>query len=555
VTTTMPSSLRIAQEAALKPITEIAAAAGLEPDEIEQYGRYKAKVNLSVLDRLAERPNGKLVNVTAITPTKAGEGKSTTSVSLTQGLGHIGKKVALCLREASLGPVFGIKGGAAGGGYAQVVPMEDMNLHFTGDIHAIGAANNLLAAMLEAHILHGNELNIDPLTISWRRCIDINERSLRDIVIGLGGRANGYARQTGFDITAASEVMALVAVASDLHDLRARLGAITVAQTYDGEPVTAEQLRAAGSMAVLLKETIKPNLVQTLEGQPAFVHCGPFANIAHGNNSLVADRVALKLGDYVVTESGFASDMGMEKFMDIVCRLGNLRPDAVVLVATVKALKHHAGDPDGGTEAIETGAANMARHIGIIREFGLSPVVAVNRFPTDTDEEIDVVRKLALDGGAYAAEVNDAFTNGGAGAAALAEAVVAAADEPSSFDFIYPLDAPIEAKIEAIATRVYGADGISLQPAARAKVKEFTEAGLDKLPICMAKTHLSLSHDPKLMNAPTGFTVGVRDLRAYTGAGWIVALCGDMQTMPGYGKTPAAMNVDIDDRGEIVGLF
>ena len=555
MTTTMPSSLRIAQEAALRPITEIAAAAGLEPEEIEQYGRYKAKVNLSVLDRLADRPNGKLVNVTAITPTKAGEGKSTTSVSLTQGLGHLGKKVALCLREASLGPVFGIKGGAAGGGYAQVVPMEDMNLHFTGDIHAIGAANNLLAAMLEAHLLHGNELNIDPLTISWRRCMDINERSLRDIVIGLGGRANGYTRQTGFDITAASEVMALVAVASDLHDLRRRLGAITVAQTYDGEPVTAEQLRAAGSMAVLLKETIKPNLVQTLEGQPAFVHCGPFANIAHGNNSVVADRVALKLGDYVVTESGFASDMGMEKFMDIVCRLGNLRPDAVVLVATVKALKHHAGDPDGGTDAIETGAANMARHIGIIREFGLNPVVAVNRFPTDTDEEIEVVRKLALEGGAYASEVNDAFTHGGAGAAALAEAVVAAADEPNSFDFIYSLDAPIEAKIEAIATRVYGADGISLQPAARAKVKEFTEAGLDKLPICMAKTHLSLSHDPKLTNAPTGFTVGVRDLRAYTGAGWIVALCGDMQTMPGYGKTPAAMNVDIDERGEIVGLF
>jgi formate--tetrahydrofolate ligase len=555
VTTTMPSSLRIAQEADLRPITEIAAAAGLEPDEIEQYGRYKAKVNLSVLERLADRPNGKLVNVTAITPTKAGEGKSTTSVSLTQGLGHIGKKVALCLREASLGPVFGIKGGAAGGGYAQVVPMEDMNLHFTGDIHAIGAANNLLAAMLEAHLLHGNELNIDPLSISWRRCIDINERSLRDIVIGLGGRANGYPRQTGFDITAASEVMALVAVASDLQDLRRRLGAITVAQTRDGKPVTAEQLRAAGSMAALLKETIKPNLVQTLEGQPAFVHCGPFANIAHGNNSVVADRVALKLGDYVVTESGFASDMGMEKFMDIVCRLGNLRPDAVVLVATVKALKHHAGDPDGGTAAIETGAANMARHLGIIREFGLNPVVAVNRFPTDTDEETEVVRKLALEAGAYAAEVNDAFTHGGAGAAALAEAVVAAADEPSSFDFVYPLDAPIEAKIEAIAKRVYGADGISLQPAARAKVKEFTEAGLDKLPICMAKTHLSLSHDPKLANAPTGFTVGVRDLRAYTGAGWIVALCGDMQTMPGYGKTPAAMNVDIDERGEIVGLF
>ena len=339
----MPSSLQIAQEATLRPITEIAAAAGLEPDEIDPYGRYKAKVSLSVLDRLASKADGKLIDVTAITPTKAGEGKTTTSVSLTQGLGHIGKSVALCLREASLGPVFGIKGGAAGGGYTQVVPMEDMNLHFTGDIHAIGAANNLLAAMLEAHLLHGNALDIDPLSVSWRRCMDINDRALRDIVVGLGGKANGYPRQTGFDITAASEVMAIVAVASDLCDLRARLGAITVGSTYDGEPVTAEQLRAAGSMAVLLKETIKPNLVQTLEGQPAFVHCGPFANIAHGNNSVVADRVALKLADYVVTESGFASDMGMEKFFDIVCRLGNLQPDAVVLVATVKALKHHAG--------------------------------------------------------------------------------------------------------------------------------------------------------------------------------------------------------------------
>jgi formate--tetrahydrofolate ligase len=551
----MPSSLRIAQEAQLRPITEIAEAAGLEPDEVETYGRYKAKVNLSVLDRLADRPNGKLINVTAITPTKFGEGKSTTSVSLTEGLGHIGKNVALCLREASLGPVFGIKGGAAGGGYAQVVPMEDMNLHFTGDIHAIGAANNLLAALLEAHLLHGNTLGIDPLTISWRRCMDINDRSLRDIVVGLGGKANGYPRQTGFDITAASEVMAIVAVAADLHDLRARLGAITVAQTYDGERVTAEQLQAAGSMAVLLKDTIKPNLVQTLEGQPAFVHCGPFANIAHGNNSLVADRVALKLADYVVTESGFASDMGMEKFMDIVCRLGHIRPDAVVLVATVKALKHHGGDPEGGIEAIETGSANMARHLGIIRQFGLNAVVAVNRFPGDTDEEVEAVRRLALENGAYAAEVNDAFTRGGAGATALAEAVTAAADEPSSFDYIYPLDAPIEDKIEAIAKRVYGADGIFLQPAARAKVKQFTKSGLDGLPICMAKTHLSLSHDPTLTNAPVGFTVGVRDLRAYTGAGWIVALCGDMQTMPGYGKTPAAFNVDIDERGEVVGLF
>jgi formyltetrahydrofolate synthetase len=551
----MPSSLRIAQEAKLRPITEIAAAAGLEPDEIDSYGRYKAKVSLSVLERLAGKADGKLIDVTAITPTKAGEGKTTTSVSLTQGLGHIGKNVALCIREASLGPVFGIKGGAAGGGYTQVVPMEDMNLHFTGDIHAIGAANNLLAAMLEAHLLHGNKLGIDPLSISWRRCMDINDRSLRDIVVGLGGRANGFTRQTGFDITAASEVMAIAAVASDLQDLRARLGAITVGQTYEGEPVTAEQLRAAGSMTVLLKETIKPNLVQTLEGQPAFVHCGPFANIAHGNNSVVADRVALKLADYVVTESGFGADMGMEKFFDIVCRLGGLSPDAVVLVATVKALKHHANDPDGGLDAIEIGAQNMARHLGIVREFGLNAVVAVNRFPGDTDEEVELVKRIALEHGAYGAEVNDGFMLGGAGGAALAEAVVAAADEKKDFDYMYPLSAPIEDKIEAIAKRVYGADGVFLQPAASAKIKTFNKAGLDKLPICMAKTHLSLSHDPKLPNAPTGFTVGVRDLRAYTGAGWIVALCGDMQTMPGLGKTPAAMDVDIDEHGETIGLF
>ncbi len=355
--TTAPSSLEIAQEAELRPITEIAAGAGLEPDELDLYGTYKAKVSLSVLERLADRPDAKLVCVTAITPTKFGEGKTTTSVSLTQGLGAIGRKPFLCLREASLGPVFGIKGGAAGAGYAQVVPMEDMNLHFTGDIHAIGAANNLLAAMLEAHLLHGNALGIDPLSISWRRCVDINDRALRDTVVGLGGRANGYPRQTGWDITAASEVMAIVAVARDLFDLRARLGAITVGSTYEGEPVTAEQLKAAGAMTVLLKETIKPNLVQTLEGQPAFVHCGPFANIAHGNNSLVSDRIALKLGDIVVTESGFGADMGMEKFMDIVCRVGNLTPSAVVLVATVKALKHHGGNPDGGAEAIAAGSA------------------------------------------------------------------------------------------------------------------------------------------------------------------------------------------------------
>jgi formyltetrahydrofolate synthetase len=555
VATKIPSSLEIAQNASLRPIAEVAAEAGLEPDEVDLYGRYKAKIALSVLDRLAGRADAKLVNVTAITPTKAGEGKTTTAVSLTQGLGAIGRRPVLCLREASLGPVFGIKGGAAGAGYAQVVPMEDMNLHFTGDIHAIGAANNLLAAMLEAHLLHGNALGIDPLSISWRRCLDMNDRALRDIVVGLGGRANGYVRQTGFDITAASEVMAIVAVARDLQDLRGRLGAITVGTTFAGEPVNAEQLNAAGAMTVLLKETIKPNLVQTLEGQPALVHCGPFANIAHGNNSLVADRVALKLGDVVVTESGFGSDMGAEKFYDIVCRAGGLTPCVSVLVATVKALKHHAGDPDGGLDAVERGSANLVRHLGIIREFGLTAVVAVNRFPDDTDEEIELTRRIALENGAFAAEPNDAVSQGGKGAVALAEAVVAATEQPSSFRSLYPLDDPIESKIEVIAKRVYGADGILLLPAAREKIRQFDEAGFDRLPICMAKTHLSLSHDPALTNAPSGFTVTVRDIRAYTGAGWLVALCGDMQTMPGLGRRPAAVNVDIDAEGRTVGLF
>jgi formate--tetrahydrofolate ligase len=551
----MPSSLEIAQAATLQPIEEIAAAAGLVPEEVEPYGRTKAKIDLGVLERLRETADGKLVCVTAITPTKAGEGKTTTSVSLTQGLGHIGKKPVLCLREASLGPVFGIKGGAAGGGYAQVVPMEDLNLHFTGDIHAIGAANNLLAAMLEAHILHGNKLGIDPLSVGWRRCVDINDRALRDIALGLGGRANGYPRQSGFDITAASEVMAIVAVARDLHDLRERLGAITVAYTFEGEAVLAEQLRAAGAMAVLLKDALKPNLVQTLEGQPALVHCGPFANIAHGNNSLVADLVALKLGDYVVTESGFGADMGMEKFLNIVCRAGGLSPSAVVLVATAKALKHHGGDPDGGLEAIERGAENMRRHLEIVAGFGLRAVVAVNRFPGDTDEEVELVRRLALEQGAHAAELNEAFERGGEGAASLAEAVVDAADHPNEFEFTYPIEAPIAAKIEAIATRVYGAGSVLFLQTAKDKIKQYTAGGLDRLPICMAKTHLSLSHDPALANAPTGFEVTVRDVRAYTGAGWLVALCGTMQTMPGLSASPAAFNVDIDADGRTVGLF
>ena len=551
----MPSSLEIAQEAELRPITEIAEGAGLEPDEYDLYGKYKAKVSLDVLERLKGTADGKLICVTAITPTKAGEGKTTTSVSLTQGLGHVGKKVALCLREASLGPVFGIKGGAAGGGYAQVVPMEDMNLHFTGDIHAIGAANNLLAGMLEATLLHGNSLGIDPLTIGWRRCVDINDRALRQIVVGLGGRANGYVRETGFDITAASEVMAILAVARDLFDLRKRLGAITVGYTWEGEPVTAEQLKAAGAMTVLLKDAIRPNLVQTLEGQPAFVHCGPFANIAHGNNSLVADLVALKLADYVVTESGFGSDMGMEKFLDIVCRIGEIQPSAICLVTTVRALKHHGGDPEGGVDAVERGAANLQRHLDIVSEFGLKAVVAINRFPGDPDDEVDAVRRLALDGGAHAAELNEAFERGGEGAAALAEALVDAADQPSSYAPIYPLDAPIAEKIEAVCKRVYGADGVAFLPAAQQKIEQFTANGFDKLPICMAKTHLSLSHDPALLNAPTGFTVTVRDIRAYTGSGWLVPLLGDMQTMPGLGVSPAAVNVDIDENGRTVGLF
>jgi formate--tetrahydrofolate ligase len=553
--TKVPSNLEIAQAHQLEPIADIAARYGLETDEYDLYGRFKAKVDLSVLDRLAGTPDAKLVCVTAITPTKAGEGKTTTSVSLTQGLGKIGRTPVLCLREPSLGPVFGIKGGAAGGGYAQVVPMEDLNLHFTGDIHAVGAANNLLAAALEAHLLHGNKLGIDPLTIGWRRCIDMNDRALRQVVVGLGGRANGYPRETGVDITAASEVMAIVAVAGDLHDLRSRLGAITVGYTYEGAPVTAEDLKAAGAMTVILKETLKPNLIQTLEGQACFMHCGPFANIAHGNNSLVADKVALKLGDVVVTESGFGSDMGMEKFLDIVCRLGGLAPSAVVIVTTVRALKHHAEDPDGGLEAVERGSANLRRHIGIVKEFGLEPVVAVNRRPEDTEEECELTRKLALDYGAFAAELNEAFAKGGDGALALAEAVVSASEQPNAYAPVYELDDPIPEKIRKIATRVYGASDVELLPAALEKVERYTKDGLDRVPICMAKTHLSLTHDPNVMGAPTDFVLPVRDLRSYTGAGWIVALCGDMQTMPGLGVTPALQNVDIDESGRTVGLF
>ena len=559
----MKSSLEIAQEATLLPIEQIAERAGLEAEEVEPYGRYKAKVSLSAIDRLAAVPDAKLICIAGMTPTRAGEGKTTTAVGLTQGLGAIGKSPVLCLREPSLGPVFGIKGGAAGGGMTQVVPMEDLNLHFTGDIHAIGAANNLLAAMLDASILHGNPHKIDALRIGWRRAVDMNDRALRQIVLGLGGRANGYPRETGFDITAASEVMAILAVARDLHDLRRRLGAITVAYSYDGaKSVTAEDLRAAGAMTVLLKDAVKPNLIQTLEGQPCLMHAGPFANIAHGNSSLVADLLGLKLGDYVVTESGFGSDMGMEKLFDIVCRVGNLRPSAVVLVCTVRALKHHGGIEDDPRvdradviSAIEAGAANLFRHLRIVGEFGVPCVVAVNRRPGDTDAEVELVKGLALEGGAFAAEVNEGFERGGAGAATLAEAVVDAADQPNQFSFLYDGDDSIEAKITKIATRVYGAKDVFLYPAAEQRIEKFEDDGLGHLPICMAKTHLSLSADPTLLGAPEGFTLPVRDVRAYTGAGWLVPLCGDIQQMPGLGKTSAAVNVDIDADGRTVGLF
>jgi formyltetrahydrofolate synthetase len=559
----MKSSLEIAQEAELLPIETIAERTGLTPDEFEPYGRYKAKVSLDAIERLAEQPNGKIVCVAGVTPTKAGEGKTTTAVSLTQGLGHIGKNPLLCLREPSLGPVFGIKGGAAGGGLAQVVPMEDLNLHFTGDIHAIGAANNLLAALLDASILHGNAHKIDALRVGWKRALDMNDRALRHVALGLGGRANGYPRESGFDITAASEVMAILAVARDLHDLRARLGAITVAHSYDGgKPVTAEDLGAAGAMTVLLKDALKPNLIQTLEGQPCLMHAGPFANIAHGNSSLVADLIGQKLGDYVITESGFGSDMGMEKFFDIVCRKGGISPSAVVLVATVRALKHHAGledDPrmDSATAlaAVEDGAANLRRHLGIVKTFGLPCVVAVNRRPGDTDDEVDLVKRLAMEAGAFGAEVNDGFTSGGEGAAELAQAVADACEQPNEFQLVYEDDDSIEEKIRKVATKVYGAKDIVLYMDAEKKIRQYHEDGLDKLPICMAKTHLSLSADPALLNAPEDFRLPVRDIRAYTGAGWLVPLAGDIQQMPGLGKAPAALNVDIDAEGRTVGLF
>ncbi|MDE3155475.1 MAG: formate--tetrahydrofolate ligase [Acidobacteriota bacterium] len=556
----MTSRLATSEELHLQPITDIAAGCGIQPDELEPFGRYRGKIRLSILDRLASRPDGKLVIVTAITPTKAGEGKTTTSISLADGLGRLGRRAALCLREPSMGPVFGIKGGGTGGGRAMLEPMEDINLHFNGDFHAVTAAHNLLAAALDASLYHGNPLRIDPQSITWPRTLDVNDRELRYTVVGLGGRAHGIPRENPFVITAASEVMAIFALASDLRDLRARLGRIVVAATRDGVPVTAEDLHVAGAMTVIMKDALKPNLVQTREGRPALVHAGPFGNIAHANNSIIADRIALKLADYVVTEAGFGSDLGFQKFCDIVCRIGKLRPSAAVLVTTVRATKSHGGRPFAelaveDLDAIREGMGNLAAHIAIVRQYGLPCVVAVNRFPTDTPAELALLEELALEAGAESLAVHSGFLDGGAGATDLADAVVAACGQPNTFAPLTPDGTPLVQQIEAIATRLYGADGVDLQPQAVKDLKTIEALGLGTAPVCMAKTHLSLSHDPKLRNRPQGFSLPVRGLVPSTGAGFVVALCGDMQRMPGFGKTPAFMQVDIDEDGRTVGLF
>jgi len=565
----MLSDLEIAQAATMKPVAEVAAGIGLQDDELELHGRYKAKVELSVLDRLADRPDGKLVLVTAVTPTPLGEGKTVTTLGLTQGLRHIGEKAISTIRQPSMGPVFGIKGGAAGGGYAQVIPMEDLNLHFTGDIHAVAAATNLLAAGIDASIWHKNPLNIDPYTISWRRVIDMNDNFLRHIVGGLGTKNDGRPRQTGFDIAVASEVMAILALSSDVQDLRQRLGRIQVASDTDGKPVTADDLGFGGAITVLMKDALKPNLIQGLDNGACFVHAGPFANIAIGTNSIVADRVALKLGDYVITEAGFGADMGAEKFLDIKCRVGKMQPSCVVIVATIKAMKLHGGAfhfPPGkkppkaeieapNAAAVKKGVQNLVKHVENMVGFGLPVVVAINRFPYDTPEEIEIVAKAARAAGAVAAVESHVHAHGGEGGADLAHAVKDACQAKSNFKYLYELEEPIKAKIEKIATRIYGADGVDYEPEAEKKIKAFEEQGLGNLPICMAKTHLSLSHDPTLKGRPTGYRLPVRDVRPSVGAGFLYPLCGTMSTMPGLPTRPAAVDVGIDDEGNVVGLF
>jgi len=542
----------------LRPITEVGTEFGLLESELISYGPYKAKISLDALKRLQNRPDGRLVVVTAITPTRAGEGKTTSAISLTQGLGRIGTNVALCLRQPSTGPLFGIKGGGTGGGMAQIVPMEEINLHFTGDIHAVEAAHNLLAAVIDAALFHG-QLEIGPSFITWPRTLDVNDRALRHIVTGLGGDEHGITRESSFIIAAASEIMAILALASDLGDLRERIGRIIVAQRKDGSFVTAEDLRVAGAMTVLLKEALLPNIVQTMEGQPALVHAGPFGNIAHGNNSLLADQIALKLADVVVTEAGFGADLGLEKFAHIVARYGHLRPAAALLVATVRALKSHGGVPPAklGNEdldALKRGAENLAAHIDIVKAFGMCSVVGVNRFPTDTERELELLTELALELGADAAVINDGFSHGGEGSIELANAVLAATQNGSNFAPLYPPETPIREQIQTLARRVYGAADVEFLPECQKRIDWLTDRGMGTLPVCMSKTHLSLSHDPALKGRPRGFTLPIRNVYPSAGAGFIVALAGDIQLMPGLGKEPAYTRIDIDASGDITGL-
>lgn len=554
------SDIQIAQENTPEKINDIAARMGINEKYIENYGRYKAKIDYNIFDEMKDVPDGKLVLVTAITPTPAGEGKTTTTVGLEDGMMRIGKKTVTALREPSLGPVFGIKGGAAGGGYAQVVPMEDINLHFTGDMHAIGAANNLLAAMLDNHIQQGNQLGIDVKKITWKRCVDMNDRQLRNIVDGIGGKMQGVPREDGFDITVASEIMAILCLSDDIDDLKARLARIVVAYTYDDKPVTAADLKAQGAMAALLKDALKPNLAQTLEHNPAFIHGGPFANIAHGCNSVMATKMALKFGDYVITEAGFAADLGAEKFFDIKCRMAGLKPSAVVVVATVRALKHHGGVPkdklnDENLDALEKGLPNLLQHISNMKNvYKLPTVVAINAFPTDTKAELDLVEEKCRELGVNVA-LSEVWAKGGEGGTALAEEVVRLCEEPNDFSFSYDVDDPIEKKLEDIATKVYHADGVDYTPAAKRQLKQLTELGFDKLPICVAKTQYSFSDDPKLLGAPTDFRITIRNLKVSAGAGFIVALTGDIMTMPGLPKVPAAEKIDVDNTGKISGLF
>ena len=555
-----PSDIEIAQSSAMQPIFDVARSLEIPERYVEPYGSYKAKIDYNLLNDLHTKPDGKLILVTAISPTPAGEGKTTTTVGLADGLRKIGKRAVVALREPSLGPVFGMKGGAAGGGYAQVVPMEDINLHFTGDFHAIGAANNLLAAMLDNHIYQGNALNIDPRRITWKRCVDMNDRQLRFLVDGLGGRVNGTPREDGYDITVASEVMAVLCLASSITDLKARLGRIIVGYTFDEKPVTAEDLKANGAMAALLKDALKPNLVQTLEHTPALVHGGPFANIAHGCNSLTATRLALKLGEYAVTEAGFGADLGAEKFIDIKCRMSGLKPSAVVVVATVRALKHHGGSPKDqltteNLDALELGLPNLLQHVENIRDvFGLPCVVAINAFPTDTPAELALVEEKcrALN---VPVALSEVWAKGGEGGRALAEAVIRIAEGENHFSQSYALDLSIEQKIETIVKRVYHGEGVTFSPEAKKQAKQLTDLGFGNLPVCMAKTQYSFSDNATLLGAPRGFTLNVRQLKVSAGAGFIVALTGDIMTMPGLPKVPAAERIDVDETGKISGLF